>query len=131
MITNDIDYHFNLYLKGPYASSLASDVYLLVRSNLGGESSLKFDDQFLKNNLEKLNKVKKLIAKLKDSEICSNLDICLEIVASFLYVYKYSSQAKGDIDKAIDILIDAKPYFTKEAVKKLVDLLKEMGIIKS
>ncbi len=65
-------YIFNLYLRGPYSSALADDLYNIKRMGLSAPKN-RFVPNELEDRFDKLNDFLKLMKNNKQLELCSTL----------------------------------------------------------
>jgi uncharacterized protein YwgA len=110
----DLGYPFNWYIRGPYSSPLAGDLYALVDAGTSELARYKLTHL----TREKIRKVSALWANKSDAKV--GRARWLELLASVLFLIRTRQSDAADSASLSDILRKNQKYFSpKEAVHEL------------
>lgn len=109
-----LGYGFNWYIKGPYSSPLAHDLFEIDESFFEISSLIEFN-----NHEQILIKIEDFKKKLGND--IENVDY-LEVLASLHYINKATFFGKGSVDNLKNRLLNIKPNLNKiEGIDNLID----------
>lgn len=106
-----LPFSFSWYFRGPYSSSLADSLYMIVRNNITDEEKL---------NEEEIIQIQKVKDFLGDR--ISSADY-LELLVSLLFLKKRSAQINASEEDVIEFIKKNKPYFSDKEIR---DCLKDV-----
>jgi len=109
-----LGYGFNWYIKGPYSSPLAHDLFEIDDSIFENSRSITFN-----NHEQILNNIEKFKVKLGNN--IENVDY-LEVLASLHYINKATFSGKGRLDELKYRLLNIKPSLKEiRDINNLID----------
>ena len=115
---DNLGYHFNWYVHGPYSPQLAKDFYKLEDTN--NVSAIGYKSRETENRFEKF------VQLIGEDKYDINL---LEIVASMIYVVQ--TEKIKDKSHILERVKELKPYFNDEEYSKALHFLIQLEKIEN
>ena len=106
------NYHYNLYIRGPYSSDLADDYYDIFHDKLSSDNSLEMSNEFFD------------LVKDKNIDWLESATTMLSLYDDYTHEY---SQHNDEDDKRISLVIDTKKiksHIDTDIIKNVYDNLR-------